>query len=87
VAQNAIRSCKALDVGCGTGDNSIWLAQNRFQVVGTDSSDIAIGKAKEKAENAGVECEFITADFFTTRIEAAPFGFVFDRGCFHSQGA
>lgn len=87
VSQSAIQSCKALDVGCGTGDNSIWLAQNGFQVVGADSSDIAIGKAKEKAITAGVECEFISTDFFNTRIEAAPFGFVFDRGCFHSFDA
>lgn len=87
VTQSAIQSCKALDVGCGTGDNSIWLAQNRFQVIGTDSSDIAIGKAKEKAIKSGVECEFINADFFNTGIEAAPFGFVFDRGCFHSFNA
>ncbi len=48
VTKNPILSCKALDVGCGTGDNSIWLAKNRFQVIGTDTSDIAIEKAKKK---------------------------------------
>ena len=84
VTKNPILSCKVLDVGCGTGDNSIWLAQNRFQVIGTDISDIAIEKAKEKASKANVECDFILVDFLKNKIEGAPFDFVFDRGCFHS---
>jgi SAM-dependent methyltransferase len=73
-----------LDIGCGTGDNSIWLAQSRFQVFGTDTSDIAIEKAKEKASKANVECDFILIYFLKNKIEGAPFGFAFDRGCFHS---
>ena len=84
VTQKPILSCNVLDIGCGTGDNSIWLAQNRFQVVGTDTSDIALEKAKEKAFKANVECRFILADFLKNKIEGGPFGFVFDRGCFHS---
>ena len=27
----AIEPCKALDIGCGTGDNSIWLAKKTFR--------------------------------------------------------
>jgi SAM-dependent methyltransferase len=73
-----------LDIGCGTGDNAIWLAQNHFQVIGTDTSDIALEKAKEKASKANVACDFILVDFLNNKIEGAPFGFVFDRGCFHS---
>jgi SAM-dependent methyltransferase len=84
VSKQPILSCKVLDVGCGTGDNSIWLAQNGFQVIGTDTSDIAIEKAKEKASEANAKCDFIRVDFLKNKIEGAPFGFVFDRGCFHS---
>ena len=84
VTSKPIPSCKVLDVGCGTGDNSIWLAQNRFQVIGTDTSDIALEQAKEKALKAKVECEFTLVDFIEHKIAGAPFGFVFDRGCFHS---
>lgn len=84
VNQNPVLSCKALDVGCGTGDNSIWLAKNGFQATGTDISDIALEKAKAKASKAGVGCDFVLADFLTDTLEGAPFGFVFDRGCFHS---
>jgi SAM-dependent methyltransferase len=84
VTKKPVPSCKVLDIGCGTGDNSIWLAQNRFQVTGTDTSDIALRKAKEKASKANVECRFILVDFLKNKIEGAPFAFVFDRGCFHS---
>lgn len=84
VTQKPVKSCKALDIGCGTGDNSIWLAQNQFQVTGTDISEIAIEKAKEKALKSKVKCTFLVVDLFKSRIEGAPFGFVFDRGCFHT---
>jgi len=84
VIQNRIKSCKVLDIGCGTGDNSIWLAQKHFQVTGTDISEIAIEKAKEKSSNKDVKCTFLVVDFIRNRIEGAPFGFVFDRGCFHT---
>ena len=87
VSQKPIPSCKVLDIGCGTGDNSIWLAQNGFEVTGTDTSEIAIEKAKEKASQAGVECDFTLIDFLKNKIEGAPFGFVFDRGWFHSFGS
>ena len=84
VTEKPILGCKVLDIGCGTGDNSIWLAQNHFQVFGTDTSDIALEKAKEKASKANVECNFMLVDFLKNKIQGAPFGFVFDRGCFHS---
>jgi SAM-dependent methyltransferase len=84
VTAMAIEPCTALDIGCGTGDNSIWLSQKNFQVIGIDISEIAIQKATEKASKANVKCTFIVIDFLTNRIEGAPFGFAFDRGCFHS---
>ena len=84
VTTTPIEPCEALDIGCGTGDNAIWLSQQNFHVIGIDTSEIAIGKAKEKALRANVKCIFIVADILTSRIERAPFGFAFDRGCFHS---
>ncbi len=84
VTKQPIPSCKVLDIGCGTGDNSIWLAQNRFQVIGVDTSATALEKAREKASKAKAACDFILVDFLKNKIEGAPFGFVFDRGCFHS---
>jgi SAM-dependent methyltransferase len=79
-----IEPCKALDIGCGTGDNSRWLSQKNFQMIGIDTSEIALQQAIEKASKANVQCTFIVIDFLTNKIEGAPFGFAFDRGCFHS---
>ncbi|SFG69927.1 Thiopurine S-methyltransferase (TPMT) [Desulfotomaculum arcticum] len=79
-----IKPCKALDIGCGTGNNSIWLSQKNFDVIGIDTSEIAIQKAIEEASKANVKCTFIVIDFLINKIEGGPFGFAFDRGCFHS---
>jgi methyl halide transferase len=78
-----IHPCRALEIGCGTGDNAIWLAQHGFDVVGVDASEIAIEKAEEKAATAKAKCTFAVLDFLKSQIEGAPFGFAFDRGCFH----
>ena len=84
VTTTPIEPCKALDIGCGTGDNAIWLSQQNFHALGIDTSEIAIEKAIEKASKANVKCTFIVIDLLTNKIEGAPFGFAFDRGCFHS---
>ncbi|MDQ7092633.1 methyltransferase domain-containing protein [Desulfosporosinus sp. PR] len=80
----AIKPCKALDIGCGSGNNSIWLSQNNFEVTGIDASEIAIQKALEEASKAGVKCTFAVNDFLKNKVAQAPFGLAFDRGCFHS---
>lgn len=84
VTKRPISKCKALDIGCGTGDNAVWLAQQNFIVTGTDSSEIAIEKAMEKVSKAKVKCTFYVIDFLKHEIPDTSFGFVFDRGCFHS---
>ncbi len=84
VSQKPIPNCKALDIGCGTGDDAIWLAQRNFNVVGIDTSNIAVEKAREKADQSKVSCTFMVADFLNDKIDGLPFLFVFDRGCFHS---
>ena len=82
-----IKPCKALEIGCGTGDNAIWLSQQGFRVVGVDTSEIAIEKAKEKASRANTKCAFWISDIVKSHVEGAPFGFAFDRGCFHTLGS
>jgi len=84
VTRHPVPPGKALDIGCGTGDNALWLARNGFQVTGTDTAEIALRKAREKLSQAGVECRFLQVDFLNEPVEGAPFGFAFDRGCFHS---
>ncbi len=77
VNQIPIQKCKALDIGCGTGDNSIWLAQNGFDTIGTDTSSDALEKAKDKVSKANLTCSILNIDFLTQKVEGAPFGFAF----------
>ena len=71
---------RALDVGCGTGTNAIFLAEQGFDVIGIDISKNAIDKARAKA---GGRCRFEVGDFLADVPAGGPFSFVFDRGCFH----
>lgn len=74
----------ALDMGTGSGDNAIYLAQHGFGCSGLDISETAVRRARDKAARVGVFCEFTVAD--ATRLPYADntFALVFDRGCFHS---
>ena len=84
VTRRPIPACKALEIGCGAGSNAVWLAQQNFEVTATDVSELAIQKAGDRASDAGVDCTFLVADFLNDKVPGVPFGFVFDRGCFHS---
>lgn len=84
IYKNRIRPCNALEIGCGTGSNAIWLARKGFSMTAVDISEAAIGLAAKRASRARVKCAFFTADFMKEKIFGGPFGFIFDRGCFHS---
>ena len=84
VTQNKIKPCNALEIGCGTGDNAIWLRTQGFKVTATDFSDFAIKKAKKKSESKNIKIDFVVNDFFKTSFKKDFCEFVFDRGCFHS---
>ncbi len=53
---------RALDIACGEGRNSIFLARQGFYVTGIDISEEGIAKATKWAEAARLAVEFITAD-------------------------
>ncbi|MHC4598366.1 MAG: class I SAM-dependent methyltransferase [Planctomycetota bacterium] len=76
---------RALDVGCGTGTNAIWMAEQGLDVVAVDIAPTVIVAAREKAEKAGVKgLEIVEGDFFKeTPYGGGGFDFVYDRGAFH----
>ena len=57
-----VKPGSVLDLGCGTGVKSIYLAKKRFKVTGVDISERAIKLAKENAHKAKVKVRFIIAD-------------------------
>ena len=62
VESGKIQPCRVVDLGCGAGNYSIWLAQRGFEVTGLDISMEAIRIARRQAEDAGVDCEFQMID-------------------------
>jgi SAM-dependent methyltransferase len=73
-----------LDIGCGLGDNAIYLAQMGHTVTGLDISPTALITAEQRASDAGVEVHFAVAD--STKLEGYTDAFdtVIDSGLFHS---
>ena len=78
---------RALDLGCGTGTNTIYLAQNGWRVTGVDFVAQAIRLARRKAHQAGVDVTFLHQD--VTRLEdlSGSFDLILDIGCLHSLPA
>jgi SAM-dependent methyltransferase len=84
VAAEKIAPCGALELGCGTGTNAVWLAQQGFDVTGLDLSPLAIERARQRAADAGVRVEFLAANLLQSVPVQGPFRFFFDRGCYHA---
>jgi SAM-dependent methyltransferase len=84
VSQHPIPPGRALDIGCGTGSNSVWLAQQGFDVTGIDVAPLAIERATERARTAGVNADFLAADVLSLPDPERPCSFFFDRGCYHA---
>jgi SAM-dependent methyltransferase len=72
-----------LDIGCGLGDNAIYLAKNGYNVAGLDISPTALITAERRAQDAGVQVKFAVTD--STKLEGYTDAFdtVVDSGMFH----
>lgn len=77
---------RALDLGCGTGTNVIYLAQRGWETVGVDYVPQAISIAQRKAKSAKIEATFHHGD--VTHLEKLPLPtnitYFLDVGCFHT---
>ena len=83
VEKGLLKKGKALDICCGAGTNTVYLAEKGFDVMGIDISPTAIGYAEKKAAHADVQVSFMVQDFLELPFEDEEFDFVFDMGCFH----
>jgi cyclopropane fatty-acyl-phospholipid synthase-like methyltransferase len=73
-----------LDLGCGTGDNSIMLAQRGHHVWGIDNSDTALATARKKqAEQKITDVTFIKGCAMDIVHFGEGFHTVIDSGFFH----
>lgn len=57
------KNIKILDIGCGTGASTWYLAKEGFSAYGIDGSETAIKIAKERFKKENLEGEFNVGDF------------------------
>jgi SAM-dependent methyltransferase len=78
---------EALDLGCGTGDSAVYLAQHGWKVTGVDYVPTALEKARAKAAATKTSVDFVRAD--VTRLSregiGADFHLIVDNGCLHNM--
>lgn len=71
---------RAIDLGCGTGREVIYLAQHGFEATGVDISPTAIGMARKAAEAAGAAANFIVDDLTGLTKVTGTFDLIVDYG-------
>ena len=88
VAAGLVRG-PVLDLGCGTGELSLYLARQGYDVLGVDLSPLAIRQAREKARWREIPAEFLVWDaLYVSRLADAGLRFrtVVDSAMFHVLG-
>ncbi len=66
---------RALDVACGEGRNTVWLARHGWHATGVDFSAAGVARARQLAAAGGVSdvTEFVVADVVAGPLPAGPF--------------
>lgn len=82
---DAPKKGRALDIACGTGNYSFYLAQNGFDVVGVDFSENALAAARKKNEDSPHAIDFKHVDITKMDgiFESESFDFIFDYTTLH----
>ena len=66
----------ALDVGCGEGADAIWLAGRGWTVTAVDVSTVAVDRARQAAERAGVTVAWMAGDVLAQALPEGAFDLV-----------
>jgi SAM-dependent methyltransferase len=67
---------RALDVACGEGRNTIWLASRGWTATGVDFSQVALAKGQRLADERGVNVDLVHADLLEWKPPAGGFDLV-----------
>jgi SAM-dependent methyltransferase len=78
---------RLLDLGCGEGRHCLLAAHMGFEAVGVDLEPLAIYRAREQAQRAGLHgaVQFVVADILTPPFAPGAFDVLVDYGCLHHQ--
>lgn len=74
---------KVLEVGCGLGTESVFLAVRGMNVTSMDLSPDAIATGKKLADIYGVNINWIADDLLESDYFENEFDVITDQGCFH----
>ena len=76
---------RALDVGCGSGRDAVYLAKRGWQVTVVDAVEKALDTARRRAAEEGVEVQWVTGDVAALgRLGLEPgYDLLYDFGCIH----
>lgn len=87
IKSGEIKPGRALDIGCGRGDNSIMLSMSGCDVTGIDIVKGVISDAKEKAIERHVNVNFVVGNVLQMDrlFRKAEFDIVIDSGLFHTM--
>jgi SAM-dependent methyltransferase len=82
---NRLKPARALDLGCGGGRNTLYLARNGWDAIGIDTLSVAIAKARSAAVGTAASARFLQGD--VTRLEELDIGdgysLINDSGCYY----
>ena len=73
----------SLELGCGLGRFSAFMAEQEIKATGVDFSSVAIEKAKKRVANAERKPTFLVGDVTNLQLITEQFDISFDIGCFH----
>ncbi|MEU0627557.1 class I SAM-dependent methyltransferase [Streptomyces sp. NPDC005989] len=76
-----------LDLGCGLGDNALYLAAQGLRVSAVDISEVAVECGREKSRRSGVAVDFQVADAFSLPTSGSRYDSILDSAFFHTLPA
>jgi SAM-dependent methyltransferase len=84
LAETGLVRGSVLDVGCGTGENVLYLAARGHDCWGIDFVPVAIERAKAKAAQRAIVAQFIVGNALELSKQGRQFDTVIDCGLFHT---
>ena len=87
-SESGLEPGRALDVGCGSGRDAVYLAKRGWRVTAVDFSEEALATARRRATEAGADVEWVRGDVGRLdRLELEPgYTLIYDFGCIQGLG-